>query len=106
MESMRYCVFGTIGVLASGNGRNDAYFITWFDGCLGVLKKPNVFIVHEDVYEPANVILFIANALFQARVTMLKVVDQVPDRSCLRSERFPGSGSVCEAGWEYGLVQT
>jgi hypothetical protein len=85
-------------LLASGNGRNDAYFITWFDGCLGVLKKPNVFIVHEDVYEPANVILFIANALFQARVTMLKVVDQVPDGSAFDLNDFLVLGQFAKRG--------
>src|SRR5258708_4613657 len=67
-------------LLTSGNRRKDAHFITRFYGRLGVLKKPNIFVIHEYVYEPVNIILLIANAFFQTRVTLFQVVDYVSDR--------------------------
>jgi hypothetical protein len=65
--------------LTSGDCRKDAHFITWVHGRLSVLKKANIFVIHENVYEPANVILLIANAFFHTRVTVFQIVDYLPD---------------------------
>jgi hypothetical protein len=75
-------------LLTSGNGRKDAHFITWFHGGLGVLKKPDIFVIHENVYEPADVISLIANAFFQTRVTLFQIVDYIPDRPTFDSNNF------------------
>jgi hypothetical protein len=75
-------------LLTSGNGRKDAHFITWFHGRLGVLKKPDFFLIHEYVYEPANVILLIANAFVQTRVTLFQIVDYIPDRRTFDPNNF------------------
>ena len=75
-------------LLTSGNRRKDAHFITWFNGRLGVLKKPNIFVIHEYVYEPVNVILLIANAFFQTGVTLFQVVDYVSDRRAFDLNNF------------------
>jgi hypothetical protein len=77
-----------MGHLASGNSGKDAHFITWFDGRLGVLKKPNIFVIYEHVYESANVILLIADAFFQTRVTLFQVVDYVSDRRAFDLNNF------------------
>lgn len=69
----------TVVLLASGDCRKDAHFITWVHGRLSVLKKPNIFVIHENVYEPPNVILLIANAFFQTRVTVFQIVDYLPN---------------------------
>jgi hypothetical protein len=75
-------------LLTSSNGWKDAHFITWFHGRLGVLKKPNIFVIHENVYEPTNVILFIANPFFQTRVTLFQIVNYVPDRRTFDPNNF------------------
>ena len=94
----------TIVLLASGDCRKDAHFITWVHGRLSVLKKPNIFVIHENVYEPANVILLIANAFFHTRITLLQIFDYVSYRRAFESKRCPGFRSVCEAELEYGLA--
>ena len=75
-------------LLTSGNGRKNAHFITWFHSRLGVLKKPDIFVIHEYVYESANVILLIANAFFQTRITLFQTVDYVPDRRTFDPNNF------------------
>jgi hypothetical protein len=75
-------------LLTSSNRWKDAHFITWFHGRLGVLKKPNIFVIHENVYEPTNVILFIANPFFQTRVTLFQIVNYIPDRRTFDPNNF------------------
>jgi hypothetical protein len=78
-----------IGIpLTSSNRWKDAHFITWFHGRLGVLKKPNIVVIHENVYEPTNVILFIANPFFQTRVTSFQIVNYIPDRRAFDPNNF------------------
>jgi hypothetical protein len=79
-------------LLTSGNGRKDAHFITWFHGGLSILKKPDIFVIHEYVYEPANVISLVANAFLQTRIALFQIVDYIPDRRPFDANNFPVLG--------------
>ena len=85
--------------LASGNCGNDAHLVTWFYDRLGVLKKPNIFVIHKDVYESANVILVIANPFFQTGVALFQVVDEIPDRRTFDLNDFLILGQFAKRSW-------
>jgi hypothetical protein len=79
-------------LLTSSDGRKDAHFITWFHGGLSILKKPDIFVIYEYVYEPANVILFITNAFLQTRIALFQIVDYILDRRPFDANNFPVLG--------------
>ena len=75
-------------LLSAGDGGQDADFVTRFHRCLGLVEKSDVFIVQKDVYETPDVILIVADALFQAWVGALKTLNQLTNRSAFRFNDF------------------
>ena len=58
-------------LLSAGDGGQDADFVTRFHRGLGLVEKSDVFIIQKDVYEAPDVILIVADTLFQAWVGAL-----------------------------------
>jgi hypothetical protein len=66
--------------LSACDRRNDADFVARSDGGLGFFQKADIFVIQEDVNKPANMILVVADALFQTGIGPIETIDQFADR--------------------------
>lgn len=67
-------------LLSAGDGGYNADFVAQFHRGLGFTEKANVFVVQKDIDESADLILIVANALFQTGIGALETLDQFADR--------------------------
>ncbi len=78
--------------LSACNGGHDADFIARFHGSLGFFQKTDIFVVQKDINEPADVILFVTDALFQTGVIVFQTIDDLTDCCAFELQQPPGSG--------------
>src|SRR5262245_56179856 len=71
----------TSSQLASGDRGDDADFVAVFDRGGLLFEEADVFPVDVDVDETAHVAGFVAQAVFQAGIGLVKIVDQLADVS-------------------------
>ena len=67
-------------LLSAGDGGHDADFVARFHRGLGFFQKTDIFVVQKDINESADVILIVADALFQTGIGALETLDQLTDR--------------------------
>src|SRR5208282_5286851 len=60
--------------------RNDADFVARSDWGLGFFQKAYIFVIQEDVNKPANMIMVVADALFQTGIGPIETSDHFADR--------------------------
>jgi hypothetical protein len=65
--------------LPPGDGRNDADLVGRFDRSLVLFEEADVFVVHEDVHEAADVSFVVADALFEAWEGAVEAGDDFAD---------------------------
>src|SRR5262245_53796926 len=88
---------------AAGDGGDDADFV--FVGELGVdvFEEADVFAVHVDVDEAADLAGFIAKALAEARVLLLEAVDSVLQRRAVGGDELFVVGELAERSGDADL---
>jgi hypothetical protein len=74
--------------LSAGNGGDDADLVARFDRSLGFAEKSNVFVVQVNIHESSDLILIVADALFQPGIGVLKTIDQLADGSAFSVNDF------------------
>src|SRR5208282_3633682 len=66
--------------LTACNRRNDTDFVAQSDWGLGFFQKAYIFVIQEYVNKPANMIMVVADALFQTGIGPIETSDHFADR--------------------------
>jgi len=81
--------------LSAGDGGYDADFVSRFHRGLRFTEKSNVFVVQKDIHEAPDLMMIVADALFQPGIGALEAIDQLTDRCAFSLNYFliPGEFS-------------
>jgi hypothetical protein len=89
--------------LASGDGGNDADFVTVFYRRGFFLLEADVFVVNEDIHEAAHVALIVADAFEEAGVGGIEVVEDITNGGAFGGDYFLLIGELAKRGGDADL---
>src|SRR3990172_4111545 len=88
---------------ASGDGRDDGDLVPRLERRVEVAEKADVLAVHEDVHEAPHLPALVADALLDARMAPLEIVDQRAHRRPLGVHPSGPAGVLAERGRDLDL---
>jgi hypothetical protein len=74
--------------LSTRDSRDNAHFVSGFDGSRGILKEPDIFVVDENIHETPDIIFVITDAFFEAGIFFLEVLNDIADGLAFNFDDF------------------